>query len=88
MKHFRADYNRIQDPINKIAEDEPVLLIRAKDICGPEAAEAYADIAERNGAASAFVETVRKGAEMMREWQSVNATKIPDMPAEASIFNG
>lgn len=31
MWHFREDYNRIQDPESKIAEDEPVVLFRAKD---------------------------------------------------------
>ena len=87
MKHFRADYNRIQDPINKIAEDEPVLLIRAKDICGPATAEAYADIAEAAGASPVLVENVRKGANAMREWQQYNTAKIPDMNAEDSIFH-
>lgn len=28
MIHARDDYNRIQDPENKIGKDEPVLLIR------------------------------------------------------------
>ena len=36
MKHARKDYDRIQDPENKIAENEPVFLVRAQD---PLAAE-------------------------------------------------
>lgn len=31
MIHFREDYNRIQDPENKIGQDEPVILFRAQD---------------------------------------------------------
>lgn len=32
MIHARPDYNRIQDPENKIPEDEPVFLLRAKTL--------------------------------------------------------
>lgn len=31
MIHARKDYNRIQDPLGKIAKDEPVFLVRAQD---------------------------------------------------------
>lgn len=31
MIHAREDYNRIQDPANKIPQDEPVFLLRAQD---------------------------------------------------------
>lgn len=31
MLHAREDYNRIQDPANKIPGDEPVVLLRAQD---------------------------------------------------------
>jgi hypothetical protein len=31
MIHARADYNRIQDPANKIPQDEPVFLLRGQD---------------------------------------------------------
>ena len=31
MKHARKDYNRIQDPENKIPADEPVFIVRAQD---------------------------------------------------------
>ena len=35
MRHLRADYNRIQDPHNKIGSDEPVFLLRAQDKAFP-----------------------------------------------------
>lgn len=31
MKHARKDYDRIQDPENKIPTDEPVFLLRGQD---------------------------------------------------------
>ena len=31
MKHARPDYDRIQDPENKIPADDPVFLLRAQD---------------------------------------------------------
>lgn len=31
MKYSRPDYNRIQDPENKIPADEPVFLLRGQD---------------------------------------------------------
>ena len=31
MLHAREDYQRIQDPDDKIGEDEPVMLFRAQD---------------------------------------------------------
>lgn len=31
MIHARKDYQRIQDPLNKIPKDEPVFLLRAQD---------------------------------------------------------
>lgn len=46
MKHARPDYNRIQDPLGLIPEDEPVFLLRGKDILTPTALEAWIAAAE------------------------------------------
>jgi len=42
MKHARPDYNRIQDPENKIPVDEPVFIIRAQDSVGATAVRMWA----------------------------------------------
>ena len=42
MFHARKDYNRIQDPENKIPEDEPVFLLRAQDIVAAEVVRYWA----------------------------------------------
>jgi len=35
MKHAREDYNRIQDPDEKIPDNEPVFLLRGQDVLAP-----------------------------------------------------
>lgn len=81
MLHARKDYDHIQDSTGKIADDEPVFLIRAKDVCAPEAVEAWAAIAQAEGASPLIVSTARQHAQRMREWQEkTGIAKIPDMP--------
>lgn len=71
MKHARSDYDRIQDPENKIGKDEPVFLIRASDIAAPQAVEAWANIAKGYGADENIVNTAMNHAAEMREWHFV-----------------
>ncbi len=80
MKHARDDYNRIQDPAGLIPEDEPVFLIRGQDAVAPEAVYAWADLAERAGAAPNIVETARAQASAMAIYGKEHGDKIPDMP--------
>lgn len=42
MKHAREDYDRIQDPLGLIPEDEPVFLLRAQDRLACQAVAYYA----------------------------------------------
>lgn len=46
MQHARKDYNRIQDTENIIPEQEPVFLLRGKDVAAPYAIEAWAQKAK------------------------------------------
>ena len=43
MKHAGKDYDRIQDPENKIPQDEPVFLVRAQDPLASEVMRFWAD---------------------------------------------
>lgn len=83
MRHARPDYDRFQDPAHLIPEDEPVFLIRAKDIVGADAVRAWADLAERAGAAPDIVAAARLHADNMTTWRILhdNGGQIPDMPA-------
>lgn len=49
MKHAREDYDRIQDPDNKIPEDEPVFLLRAQDKTAPAVVAYWAKLNEDLG---------------------------------------
>jgi hypothetical protein len=80
MKHARSDYDRIQDPTNLIAWDEPVFLLRAKDVVAPAAVEAWADAAEKAGADDQIVMAAYQQAEAMRAWAKKNESKVPDAP--------
>lgn len=80
MKHARDDYNRIQDPAGMIPDDEPVFLIRAKDINGPEAVEAWALLALKSGAKENIVYAAMAQAKNMRWWQAKHGCQTPDMP--------
>lgn len=42
MKHARRDYDRFQDPWNKIPDDEPVMLFRAQDKHAADVLREYA----------------------------------------------
>jgi hypothetical protein len=79
MIHARADYNRIQDPEGKIGEDEPVFLLRAKDVCAPGAVAAWANAAERMGCSPEIVELARRWAATMTVWQDENGMKRADL---------
>ena len=81
MIHARDDYNRIQDPEGKIAEDEPVFLIRAKDINAPAAIREYAQLAKVSGAADDLLEACEAHAVLSEQWQRNNAEIVhtPDL---------
>ena len=78
MLHAREDYNRIQDPLNKIGEDEPVFLLRAKDKFAPDVVDEWADRVASHDIELAV--SIHKFADHMRAWQKENGCKIPDTP--------
>lgn len=82
MRHAREDYQRIQDPAGLIPEDEPVFLLRAKDVAAPAAVQLWADRAEQAGASWKIVLAARDQAFEMIRWQAEHGSKIPDLPAE------
>ena len=84
MIHARRDYMHIQDNTGKIAEDEPVFLLRAKDELAPAVMQFWVDrlcIREREGD-TVTVKAVQKHIDLMKEWQKKNGCKTPDTPAE------
>lgn len=79
MNHGRPDYNRrIQDSEKMIPDDEPVILIRAKDSIGPDAARAYAALAKAAGAPDCVVQRVADQANAMEAYQLTHGRRMPD----------
>jgi len=79
MIHAREDYNRIQDPANRIGEDEPVFLIRAKDISAVETLECWIRANEANGGDPVLSNLVRDHRDLMIYWQDKNGRKPADI---------
>ncbi len=80
MIHARDDYNRIQDPENKIAEDEPVFLLRAKDITAPSIVRQWASAQRMNPKADIKnIMLAEQHALRMEEWQEKNGCKFSDL---------
>lgn len=91
MRHLRIDYDRIQDPAvehphsiktRPIGEDEPVFLLRGRDMLAPRVVLEWAQAAQEAGADLELVHAVRAWAAEMRRWGEEHGTKLPDTPHE------
>lgn len=77
MIHARPDYDRIQDPENKIPEKEPVFLLRGQDCMAARAVRYWADMVESAGGDPAMIKAAREHADKMDKWPE---KKMPDLP--------
>jgi hypothetical protein len=82
MIHARDDYDRIQDPANKIPDQEPVMLFRGQDVLAPVVLAFYADLLKQHHAQPEMIAAVLQQEREMRKWQRMNRCKLPDMPVE------
>ena len=85
MKHARQDYQeRIQDSLpleaGGIPWEEPVFLLRAKDVTAPAVVKWWASWAEKAGADAEIVKAARDHADLMLKWQKEHGCHIPDLP--------
>ena len=80
MLHAREDYNRFQDPDNKIPADEPVFLLRAQDITAPATLRFWAFQQRSNPKTNGKIITmVEQWADKMEEWQKEHGSKFADL---------
>jgi hypothetical protein len=91
MRHLRKDYDRIQDPATIAPEmtngtpfgaDEPVFILRGRDMLAATCVSSWADWAEEEGAAPELVAAARKWADHMAAWGMEHGTKVPDAPPD------
>ena len=77
MLHARSDYNRIQDPENKIPVDMPVFLLLGKDKHASKTVRFWADEVEKDGGDPEIVRIAREHADKM---DALLDHKQPDLP--------
>lgn len=78
MIHARPDYNRIQDPENKIGEDEPVVLFRAQDKHFGSVLKFYYDTIKKDGGDPRILEQLEAQKIRLDKWTETNKQKSPD----------
>ena len=80
MLHARPDYSRIQDPWNKIPQDEPVFIIRAQDKVGAAAVRAWAELNNNVGGDLEATRLAYEQADRMDAWP---VKKTCDLPTDS-----
>lgn len=88
MRHTRSDYNRIQDPLNLIPENEPVFLLRSADENAIATLIAYRASFAKNSSGSSdekdFLDAIEHTINTFRNYQAQFKPKKPThkSPAE------
>lgn len=71
----REELSNPESCLNKAADDEPIFVLRAKDMLSPLAIEAWAEAAEDYGVPKDKIAEARALAARMSEWPD---RKVPD----------
>jgi hypothetical protein len=79
MKHAREDYNRIQDPLGLIPDDEPVFLLRGQDKLAPDLVRTWAIQLFAAGGDPVMAGMALEQSEKMQKWQEEHKAKLPDL---------
>jgi len=87
MRHFREDYNSIQDTDGRlgIPLDEPVFLLRGQDVLAPALLLSWAAELRLKGGSPEMARIVENGAQEMIEWQKKIKSKLPDLTTSEFI---
>lgn len=86
MRHARADYQHIQDPKNKIGQEEPVFLFRAQDKHMATILKQYQVLCSMDSRRSP--EQIKLLADFRRDviaWQKKHGAKVPDWPVPTTV---
>lgn len=73
-----SKFGRVTTEFGDIPEDEPVFLIRAKDMLAVEALWAYRGLSRAGGCNSEHLSALEHTIATFEEWQVSNPTKLPD----------
>lgn len=74
-------YGNVTTERGTIAPDEPVFIIRGRDVSAPDAIDAYAEVAAANGADETLCATAHERADSIRDWQlqRPDVVKVPSI---------
>jgi len=72
---FRKDASRA---LERAADDEPIFVLRARDLIAPETVREWAYRAAKAGAPREKVVEARACADAMEDWQLEHDRKVPD----------
>ncbi len=81
MRHARKDYERFQDPENKIPKNEPVFILRGQDMFASDLLRVYALMLEESeqGYTKEEINLIKDWAKEMDSWKT---KKYPDFPTK------
>ena len=71
-------YGRVTVERSTIAEDEPVVVMRAQDRLLPDVLRYYEGLCEKAGSPEHHLQLIRKTRDIVRAWQKEHFTKTPE----------
>jgi hypothetical protein len=71
-------YKNDDECLKRVADDEPIFVLRAQDRSAPFLVELWATLAENSGCGAEKVAEARAHAQRMRDWAAENGSKSPD----------
>lgn len=78
MKHANPKFNMVQDPSGRIPDDEPVFLLRGRDLLAPQLVIEWAERFQELGGDPSRAKIARDHAFKMYKWQEEHERKYPD----------
>jgi hypothetical protein len=71
-------YRDNDDCLAKVAPDEPIFVLRAKDKLAPMMVALWIRLAQEHGCPMPKLENAARLKQAMRDWQTQNGSKWPD----------
>lgn len=64
--------------LQKVGEDEPIFVLRAKDILAPSVINFWCDLAQEAGVPEEKIDEAQRCEDAMRAWVNRHGAKVPD----------
>lgn len=81
-----SKYGRVTTEFGDIGDDEPVFLIRGRDLIAPRIIDEYARQASFHSSPDRHVTTAREEARRVEQWQADNSHVAPRVAMSESYF--